>query len=119
MLLLDKLLFFVLVFQVIDLKTQLSYYKKVETWLRDKSGKNEAKTTLSRAVYLFSIGSNDYMSPFLTNSSVLNSYSKSEYVGIVIGNLTAVIKVSSTSILFSMTKNYIVKNLISIFTGCI
>jgi hypothetical protein len=52
-------------------------------------------------VYLFSIGTNDYMSPFLTNSTILNSYSKSEYVGIVIGNLTSVIKVSSTLLFFS------------------
>ncbi|XP_062154192.1 GDSL esterase/lipase 5-like isoform X2 [Alnus glutinosa] len=78
--------------EVIDLKTQLYYYKKVEAWLRHKLGNAEAKTTLSRAVYLFSIGSNDYMSPFLTNSTILNSYSKSEYVGIVIGNLTSVIR---------------------------
>lgn len=79
---------------MIDLKTQLSYYKKVEKWLRDKLGNNEAKMTISKAVHLFSIGSNDYMSPFLTNSTVLNSYSNSRFVGMVIGNLTAVLKVS-------------------------
>ncbi|KAF5466286.1 hypothetical protein F2P56_016227 [Juglans regia] len=78
---------------VVDLRTQLSYYKKVVvSWLRRKLGKIEAKLTLSRAVYLFSIGSNDYTSLFLTNSTVLNTYSKSEYVGIVIGNLTTIIK---------------------------
>ncbi|KAJ9179463.1 hypothetical protein P3X46_011250 [Hevea brasiliensis] len=77
---------------VIDLKTQLSYYKKVENWLRDKLGNNEARMTISKAVHLFSIGSNDYMSPFLTNSTVLRSYSNSRYVGMVIGNLTAVLK---------------------------
>ncbi|EEF29142.1 GDSL esterase/lipase 5 [Ricinus communis] len=78
---------------VIDLKTQLSNYKKVENWLRHKLGYNEAKMTISRAVYLFSIGSNDYMSPFLTNSTAtLKSNSNSKYVGMVIGNLTTVIK---------------------------
>lgn len=77
---------------VIDLKTQLSFYKKVETWLRSKLGKVEAKMTLTKAVYLFSIGTNDYTSLFLTNSTLLDSYSKSEYVGIVIGNLTTIIK---------------------------
>ncbi|KAJ0074952.1 hypothetical protein Patl1_33828 [Pistacia atlantica] len=40
---------------------------------------------LSKAVFLFSIGSNDYTSPFLTNST-------SRYVGMVIGNLTTVLK---------------------------
>lgn len=81
-------------FQVIDLKTQFRYFKKVETWFKQKLGNVEAKMTLSKAVYLFSIGTNDYMSTFLTNSTMLDSYSDTEYVGIVIGNLTAVIKVS-------------------------
>ncbi|XAR49841.1 hypothetical protein NMG60_11003997 [Bertholletia excelsa] len=77
---------------VINLRTQLIYYKKVERWLRRKLGKVEAKTTLSRAVYLFSIGSNDYTSPFLINSTLLNSYPKPEYVQMVIGNLTLAIR---------------------------
>ncbi|WCJ39319.1 GDSL esterase/lipase 5 [Euphorbia peplus] len=76
---------------VIDLKTQLKYYKKVEKRLRYKLGNNEAKLTISNGVYLFSIGSNDYMSLFLTNSTILNSYSNSNYVEMVIGNLTRVI----------------------------
>lgn len=81
---------------MIDLRTQLRYYKKVEKWLRHKLGNDdEAKMTISKAVYLFSIGSNDYMSPFLTNSTILKSYTDSKYVGMVIGNLTTVIKVSA------------------------
>jgi hypothetical protein len=80
---------------VIDLRTQLRYYKKVEKWLRHKLGNDEAKMAISKAVYLFSIGSNDYMSPFLTNSTILKSYTDSKYVGMVIGNLTTVIKVSA------------------------
>ncbi|TQE09737.1 hypothetical protein C1H46_004694 [Malus baccata] len=78
--------------EVIDLKTQLKYYKKVETWFRHRLGNVEAKVTLSRAVYLFSIGTNDYISPFLTNSPMLKSYPRSQYVGMVIGNLTNVIQ---------------------------
>ncbi|PON62539.1 Lipase [Trema orientale] len=77
---------------VIDLKTQLRYYKKVETWLRHKLGNVGAEVTLSKAVYLFSIGTNDYMSLFLTNSTKLKTYSESQYVEMVIGNLTSVIK---------------------------
>ncbi|KAJ6348018.1 hypothetical protein OIU76_004502 [Salix suchowensis] len=77
---------------VIDLKTQLRYYKKVENWLRHKLGNDEARMTISKAVHLFSIGSNDYLSPFLTNSTALKSYTNSKYVGMVIGNLTTVVK---------------------------
>ncbi|XP_022715358.1 GDSL esterase/lipase 1-like [Durio zibethinus] len=77
---------------VIDLKTQLSYFKKVEKLLRQKLGNAEAKTLLSKAVYLISIGANDYISPLSTNSSVFQFFSKEEYVGMVIGNLTDTIK---------------------------
>ncbi|GLT59999.1 hypothetical protein SLA2020_327900 [Shorea laevis] len=77
---------------VIGLKTQLRYFKKVEKRLTRKLGNDEGKMTVSKAVYLFSIGSNDYMSPFLTNSSTLNTYTDSTFVGMVIGNLTSIIK---------------------------
>ncbi|XVE88566.1 hypothetical protein DITRI_Ditri19aG0079500 [Diplodiscus trichospermus] len=77
---------------VIDLKTQLSYFKKVEKLQRQKLGDAKAKAFFSKAVYLIHIGANDYISPFTTNSSVLQSYSKEEYVGMVIGNLTETIK---------------------------
>ncbi|XP_031263613.1 GDSL esterase/lipase 1-like [Pistacia vera] len=53
----------------------------------------EAKTLLCNAVYLFSIGSNDYDAALTTNSSVLQSdYSKKEFIGMVISNLTTIIK---------------------------
>ncbi|KAI4355373.1 hypothetical protein L6164_004154 [Bauhinia variegata] len=78
--------------EVIPLKTQARYFKKVSNSLRHKLGSLEAKNLLSRAVYLFGIGSNDYLSQFLTRSNLLASYSHSEYVGLVIGNLTTVIK---------------------------
>jgi hypothetical protein len=80
-------------YQVIDLHTQLSYFKKVDTLLKRKIGEAQAKKLLSKAIYLFSIGSNDYLAPFTTNSSVLQSYSHEEYADMVIGNLTTVIKV--------------------------
>ncbi|KAL6285304.1 hypothetical protein ACE6H2_009694 [Prunus campanulata] len=77
---------------VIDLHSQLSYFKSVKRLLRQKLGDEEAKALLSRAVYLFSVGGNDYIFPFETNSSVLRSYSHEEFVGLVIANISAVIK---------------------------
>ncbi|CAK9179009.1 unnamed protein product [Ilex paraguariensis] len=77
---------------VINLKTQLSYFKIVVKQLRQNLGDREAKQLLSNAVYLFSIGSNDYVSPFLTNSTIFHSNSPEEYVKIVISTLTTVIK---------------------------
>nr|TKR90409.1 hypothetical protein D5086_0000233650 [Populus alba] len=64
----------------------------MEKQLRQKLGASEVKTLLSKAVYMFSIGSNDYLVPFITNSTVLQSYSKKEYVKMVIGNITSVIQ---------------------------
>ena len=83
--------------QVIDLKTQLNYFKNLVSLFRKKLGHAEVKTFFGRAVYLISIGGNDYLVPFNSNSSVLQSISKEEYVDMVIGNLTTVIKVTKIS----------------------
>lgn len=77
---------------VINLNTQLTYFKDVEKLLRQKLGDEAAKKMLFEAVYLINIGSNDYLSPFLWNSTVLQSYSHEQYVHMVIGNFTVVIK---------------------------
>ncbi|XP_021819953.1 GDSL esterase/lipase 1-like [Prunus avium] len=68
---------------VMDLKTQVSQFKKVEKQLRQKLGDAEAYTLVSEAVYIINIGNNDYVSPLATNTS------HEEYVGWVIGNLTS------------------------------
>lgn len=79
--------------KVINLKTQLSYFKNVEKLLRQKLGTKDAKQLLHNSVFLFSIGGNDYVSPIGSNSSFYHSFSQAEYVDMVIGNLTTVIKV--------------------------
>ena len=76
---------------MIDLKTQLSYFKNLKKHLKNKLGDAETKTLLFRAVYLINIGSNDYIVPFTRNPSLLQSYSQEEYTDMVIGNLTFVI----------------------------
>ncbi|XVF01592.1 hypothetical protein REPUB_Repub04eG0101700 [Reevesia pubescens] len=70
---------------VIDLKTQVSYFKKVEKSLRQELGDAEAKKLLSRAVYMISMAGNDY----LTRNS---SASDEDYVAMVIGNLSFALK---------------------------
>ncbi|KAL2933018.1 GDSL esterase/lipase 5 [Bienertia sinuspersici] len=76
---------------VIDLHMQLENFKKVkELWI-DKLGEVKAKKKLTSAVYLFNIGANDYFSLFVFNSTFLTSYTKPEYVNMVIGNITSVI----------------------------
>nr|XP_048329677.1 GDSL esterase/lipase 1-like isoform X3 [Ziziphus jujuba var. spinosa] len=77
---------------VIDLQTQLGYFENVSRQLRKKLGDAEAESLLSRAVYLFTVGGNDYMFPFEINSAVLRSYSPEQFVGLVIGNITTIVK---------------------------
>ncbi|XP_017971525.1 PREDICTED: GDSL esterase/lipase 2 [Theobroma cacao] len=76
----------------INLRTQVSYFEEIEKLWRQMLGDAEAKKLISKAVYLISMGVNDYMVHFGTNSTVLESYSREEYVGMVIGNLTVEIK---------------------------
>ncbi|PON45115.1 Lipase [Parasponia andersonii] len=78
--------------KAISLQTQLSYFKNVSWLLRQELGDAEAKTLLSRAVYLFNVGANDYTSLFDTNSSALESLTTAQFVGIVIGNISSVIE---------------------------
>ncbi|KAA3489993.1 GDSL esterase/lipase 1-like [Gossypium australe] len=70
---------------VVDLETQIKYFNKVEKSLRQELGDAGAKKLLSKAVYLISIGGNDY---FTKNSSV----SDEEFVSMVLGNLTVALK---------------------------
>ncbi|KAK4269024.1 hypothetical protein QN277_022233 [Acacia crassicarpa] len=75
----------------VPLKTQLEYFKNVEKQLRKKLGDAEGRALVSRAVYLMNIGSNDYLLPFIINSSSIKLYPQ-KYVGMVIRNLTIAIK---------------------------
>ncbi|PHT79183.1 hypothetical protein T459_17235 [Capsicum annuum] len=74
---------------VIDLKTQLEYFKDVAKLLKKKVGRTESKQILSCAVYIFSTGSNDYFA-LLPNSTF--SFSDNEYLQMIMGNLTSVLK---------------------------
>ena len=80
---------------MIDLKSQALYFAQVSKLFRQKLGEEEAKILLSRAVYIFSIGGNDYAAPFYTNSNTtaVLPYSQQQIVDYVIGNITSVIKV--------------------------
>ncbi|CAK7338951.1 unnamed protein product [Dovyalis caffra] len=76
----------------IDLNAQLSYFKNMETKLRLQLGEAEAKKLLSTAVYIFSIGGNDYFEAVTPSHSLPQLNSREDYVGMVIGNITAVVQ---------------------------
>ncbi|XLR53047.1 hypothetical protein HN51_021268 [Arachis hypogaea] len=79
---------------VVDLKTQSFYFGQVSKQLRQDLGEEEADKMLSKAVYIFSIGGNDYAAPFYSaNSSTAPlPYPPQQFVDFVIGNISSVIK---------------------------
>ncbi|RYR24400.1 hypothetical protein HN51_046578 [Arachis hypogaea] len=79
---------------VIDLHTQVKYFKNVKKILREKIGNEEVEALLKRSVYFLNVGSNDYGGLLnVTNSTVsLLPVDKQQFVGFVIGNLTNAIK---------------------------
>nr|GMC84545.1 GDSL esterase/lipase 1-like [Ipomoea batatas] len=80
---------------VIDLHTQVQYFKNVTKQLKGKLGDKESNQLLSDAVYMFSTGNNDYFSvfsPLSNNSAFFNSFTHDQYVNLVIGNFTTAIK---------------------------
>ncbi|KAJ8431658.1 hypothetical protein Cgig2_024130 [Carnegiea gigantea] len=76
--------------QAIDLHMQLRNYKKMEKWLTSKLGEVGATKRLRRALFMFSVGTNDYATLFLTNNTFLTN-TQSQYVDMVIGNITSVV----------------------------
>lgn len=73
---------------VISLEMQLQNYKKAIVKLRQQYGHGNTRKILSRGVYLFNIGTNDYLYPLGTNPSSLTP----QYVSLVVGNITNAIK---------------------------
>ncbi|XVE66535.1 hypothetical protein DITRI_Ditri08aG0087000 [Diplodiscus trichospermus] len=71
--------------RLVDLETQIKYFKKVEKSLRQDLGDTETKKLLSRAVYLIDVGGNDYLTRNLNASD-------EEFVSMVLGNLTVALK---------------------------
>ncbi|KAL9256003.1 GDSL esterase/lipase 5-like protein [Drosera capensis] len=75
----------------INLKMQVDYFEEMVTKLRSQIGVAEANKLLGNAVYLFSIGGNDYVSLVTANLNkpALSASYKREYISTVLGNLTA------------------------------
>ncbi|GJV50857.1 GDSL esterase/lipase 1-like protein [Tanacetum coccineum] len=69
----------------VDLQTQLRYFGDLVNHYRQNLGDIESRQLLSDAVYLLSCGGNDYQIPYYP-------YTQEQYVDIVIGNMTNVIK---------------------------
>jgi hypothetical protein len=73
---------------------QLSYFKSVTELLQEQLGEEEAKSLLASAVYLISVGGNDYFTFYADYQENATESLQQEYVAIVIGNLTSVLQVN-------------------------
>ncbi|XP_065869352.1 GDSL lipase-like isoform X2 [Euphorbia lathyris] len=76
----------------IHIRKQLEYFKTLKNSLKQQlNGAEEAEKFLRRAVYLFSIGGNDYFDFYSSNPNATESDQRA-YVEMVVGNLTSVLK---------------------------
>ncbi|XP_057981928.1 GDSL esterase/lipase 1-like [Malania oleifera] len=80
---------------LLNLSVQLGYFKEVDKKLKKQLGDAEARRLVSNAVYLISMGGNDYMhyNSLAANQSVdvtKSPYSKT-YISMVLGNITSVV----------------------------
>lgn len=77
---------------VIDLETQLSQFVELHKLLAgNMSSGMEARLFFEDAVYLISIGSNDYLAGYIGNPAMQELYQPEQYVAMVVGNLTEAI----------------------------
>ncbi|WCJ40463.1 GDSL lipase [Euphorbia peplus] len=77
----------------IDLKSQVGSFKKVRMHIRQRLGAKAADKLLSKAIFLFSIGINDYFQQNGRNSSCFDALAcKKEFVKMVASNISAVLK---------------------------
>lgn len=71
---------------MIDLKSRIIDFKNVTKLLGQRVGEESLQTFVSSGVYLISIGANDYIAPFEINSSIFQSHSQQEYIGMVLAS---------------------------------
>nr|XP_043617077.1 GDSL lipase-like [Erigeron canadensis] len=77
---------------VMDLKSQLRCFGDLRKQLRKRLGDEKTEHMLADAVYLLSSGNNDYLSLVSNNNSIYHNYTNEQYVKMVVGNMTRVIK---------------------------
>ncbi|WCJ39253.1 GDSL lipase [Euphorbia peplus] len=75
----------------ISLMLQMNFFKKVASQLVEELGEKEAENILMESIYLSSIGGDDYVYFVSTHPNTTIS-DREEFVQVVIGNLTQVIK---------------------------
>ncbi|OWM68410.1 GDSL esterase/lipase 4-like [Punica granatum] len=82
---------------LLHLKLQLSYFEEMQKKLKQQEGEQKAQELLSKAVYLLSMGGNDYMHAAMpsfgkSTPPLLTASYKKQYMVVVLSNLTSVVK---------------------------
>ncbi|KAK9726854.1 hypothetical protein RND81_05G241800 [Saponaria officinalis] len=80
--------------ETINLKMQINYFLEMIQKLKAQVGEEEATRLLSKAVYLFNIAGNDYVTLFQHNlKKTISSEKKSSFMNQILGNITIYIQV--------------------------
>lgn len=75
---------------------QIQSFKNVKVELTKELGHDVAGNVISKSVYLFSIGGNDILAPYLIpfQKYLVQNYTLEQYAGFIIGNVSTNVKVS-------------------------
>lgn len=78
---------------MIDLQKQLSQFLEHRVAVTERHGQTLAEQVLFDAVYIVSIGSNDYLGGYFGNPKQREKYSPEQFVGAVVTGIVESIKV--------------------------
>jgi len=88
---------------VVDLQEQITHFMQHKAAVTEQHGQALAEQLFSDAVYVFSIGSNDYLGGYFGNPKQRESYTPEQFVGAVVTGI-----VESVKILYSLGARKIV-----------
>ena len=78
---------------MVDFQKQISQFLQHKAAVIDQQGQALAVQVFSDAVYIFSVGSNDYLAGYFGNPKQREKYTPEQFVGAVVTGIVESIKV--------------------------
>lgn len=78
---------------MVDLQTQLRQFAELQGAVTAKHGEIYANKLFSNAVYIVSVGSNDYLGGYLGNPAQQQKYTPEQFVGLVVQGVAEALQV--------------------------
>jgi hypothetical protein len=84
--------------QVVDLQKQMSQFLEHKAAVTERHGQALAEQVFSNAVYILSVGSNDYLGGYFGSPKQREKYTPEQFVGAVVTGIVESIKVWKASL---------------------